>query len=109
MSDELARLRAKFAAARAAQEDAERRALALDALQENFLARLDAHSHAIRMYHSTHRHAHSLEEELARLQGESSDELLRLRVSPKAQLRALSRSVPKSLGKRLGRGAEDET
>ena len=38
-------------------EEAERRALALQALQENLLARIDEHAHAIRLHHSTHRQA----------------------------------------------------
>jgi hypothetical protein len=101
MSDTERELRVALASAIARAEEAERRALALEALQENLLARLDAQAHAVRMHHSTHRHAHSLELELEQLRG--SGELARLQVSPKAQVKALSRSVPKSVAKRLRR------
>lgn len=103
MSDEISRLRAELAAATARAEEAERRALALQALQENLLARIDEHAHAIRLHHSTHRHAHYLELKLEQLQAGPSEDLLRLQVSPKAQVKALSRSVPKSVSKRLRR------
>ena len=106
MSDDPAVMRAQLAAALARAEAAERRALALEALQENLLARLDAHAHAIRMHHSTFRHAHHLELQIADLQAGSIGELARLQVSPKAQMRALSRSVPKSVAKRLRRSGE---
>ena len=101
MSDTERQLRVALASAIARAEEAERRALALEALQENLLARLDAQAHAVRMHHSTHRHAHYLELELEQLRG--SGELARLQVSPKAQVKALSRSVPKSVAKRLRR------
>jgi hypothetical protein len=103
MSDTERELRVALASAIARAEEAERRALALEALQENLLARLDAQAHAVRMHHSTHRHAHSLELELEQLRTGSSGELARLQVSPKAQVKALTRSVPKSVAKRLRR------
>lgn len=103
MNDETSRLRAELAAATARAEEAERRALALQALQENLLARIDEHAHAIRLHHSTHRHAHYLELKIEQMQMGPSEDLLRLQVSPKAQVKALSRSVPKSVSKRLRR------
>ena len=103
MSDDIARLRLELAAATARAEEAERRTLAMAALQENLLARIDEHAHAIRMHHSTHRHAHYLELRLEQMQAGPSQDLLRLQVSPKAQVKALSKSVPKSVAKRIRR------